>query len=175
VLDYKHMKMRLPLVLVGLAIGFALPTFAQQTNTPDPKLRQVVEAQGAKFSETMNKGDAVARAALYTEDAVVVDAEKGPIYGRKAIEKHFADLFQKVHFSNHISTADPDSPHSIGTDGNAMWSTGRWSTTIQGENFGPIELKGFWSSIMVREGDSWKDRMQIGNITPAPAAPAETK
>jgi hypothetical protein len=28
--------------LVGLAIGFALPTFAQQTNTPDPKLREAL-------------------------------------------------------------------------------------------------------------------------------------
>ncbi|HEY5814493.1 MAG TPA: ketosteroid isomerase family protein [Terrimicrobiaceae bacterium] len=96
---------RLLFTLVGLA-SFALPTFAQQTNTPDPKLRQVAEAQGAKFSETMNNNDAAARAALYTEDAVVVDAEKGPINGRKAIE-HFAELFQKVRFSNHIGTADP--------------------------------------------------------------------
>jgi hypothetical protein len=33
--------MRIPVVLaLGLAIGFALPTFAQQTNTPDPQLRE---------------------------------------------------------------------------------------------------------------------------------------
>jgi hypothetical protein len=30
------MKIRLLLALAGLAIGFALPAFAQQTNTPDP-------------------------------------------------------------------------------------------------------------------------------------------
>jgi hypothetical protein len=35
------MKIRL-LALVGLAISFALPTFAQQTNTPDPKLRDQI-------------------------------------------------------------------------------------------------------------------------------------
>ena len=169
------MKMDLRLVLVGLVISCALPTFAQQTNTPDPKLRQVAEAQGAKFSETMNNSDAAARAALYTADAVVVDAGKGPIHGREAIEKHFADLFQKVHFSNHRSTIDQDCPHTLGTAGNEMWSTGSWSATIRGENFGPMEIKGFWASIMVREGDTWKDRMQIANITPAPAAPAETK
>jgi hypothetical protein len=34
------MKIRLLLALVGLAISFALSTFAQQTNTPDPQLRQ---------------------------------------------------------------------------------------------------------------------------------------
>ena len=29
------MKIRLVVALVGLAMSFALPTFAQQTNTPD--------------------------------------------------------------------------------------------------------------------------------------------
>jgi hypothetical protein len=36
------MKIRSLLVIVGLAIAFALPTFAQQTNTPDPQLRQQI-------------------------------------------------------------------------------------------------------------------------------------
>jgi hypothetical protein len=43
------MKVRLLFALTGLAISFALPTFARQTNTPDPQLRQVVDAQGAKY------------------------------------------------------------------------------------------------------------------------------
>jgi hypothetical protein len=34
------MKTRLLGALVGLALGFALQTSAQQTNTPDPQLRQ---------------------------------------------------------------------------------------------------------------------------------------
>jgi hypothetical protein len=34
------MKIRLAISLLGLAISFALPTYAQQTNTPDPKLRE---------------------------------------------------------------------------------------------------------------------------------------
>jgi hypothetical protein len=34
------MKIRCLLALVGLTISFALPAFAQQTNTPDPQLRQ---------------------------------------------------------------------------------------------------------------------------------------
>ena len=38
------MKTLLLLVLAGSAIGFGLPTFAQQTNTPDPQLRQMLDA-----------------------------------------------------------------------------------------------------------------------------------
>jgi len=168
------MKTRLLCSLVGLAISLALPTFAQQTNTPIPQLREELLALTRKFDVAYNNGDAAALAALYTEDAIEV-TDQGPIYGRKALEKHFADVFQKVHFSNHLLTLDQDSPHIIGTTGNEVWETGAWSQTIQGQNFGPIQLKGYHSSIAVREGGIWKKRLVTWNITPAPAAPAQTK
>jgi ketosteroid isomerase-like protein len=146
----------------------------ERTKTPDPQLRQQLDAKIQKYNEAFDKNDAGAVAAFFTEDAVLV-TDKGPIYGREAIEKHFADLFQNVHFSNHIDKADQYSPHIIGTAGNEMWSNGEWSLTLQEKTGDPIPLKGYWSEIYVREGDAWKVRMQIWNITPAPAAPAETK
>src|SRR5262245_881483 len=105
------MKTRLLGALVGLAISFAVPTFAQAKETPDPKLREALVAYDKKYDEAFNNNDAAAVAALYTDDAVQV-APEGLIYGRKAIEKHYADLFQKVHFSNHLITPDQYSPHS---------------------------------------------------------------
>jgi len=36
------MKVRLLLILAGFAIGFAFPAFAQQTNVPDPQLRETL-------------------------------------------------------------------------------------------------------------------------------------
>ncbi len=153
--------------LVGLAIGLALPTFAQQTNTPDPQLRQRLIDLIKKHGDAINKNDAAAVAALFTEDAVIVEQE-GPTFGRKAIEKLWADRFQKVHFSDLADTLDEDSPHIIGTDGKELWATGGWSATIKGENFGPIQIKGFWS--VIREGDDWKIRMLTSNVTPPPAA-----
>jgi len=38
------MKIRLVVSLVGLAISFALPNFAQQTNKPDPQLAAQTQA-----------------------------------------------------------------------------------------------------------------------------------
>jgi len=76
------MKTRLLCSLVGLAISLALPTFAQQTNTPDPQLREELLALTRKFDVAYNNGDAAALAALYTEDAIEV-TDQGPIYGRK--------------------------------------------------------------------------------------------
>ena len=100
-------------------------------------------------------------------DAVLV-TDDGPIYGRDVIEKMYTDLFKQVHFSNHIGKPDQYAPHIIGTAGNEMWWNGEWTTTIKGENFGPVETKGYWTSIVVREGSDWKDRMQIFNVTPTP-------
>jgi uncharacterized protein (TIGR02246 family) len=158
------------LPFVGLAISFALPTFAQQTSTPDPQLRQRLLALIQKYSDAENNNDATALAALYTEDAVEV-TDRGPGNGRQAIEKLHADDLQKVHVSNHLITVDQDSPHIIGTAGNELWATVGWSETIQVKNFGPILIKGYWS--VLRESEDWNIRMLTWNITPAP--PAETK
>jgi ketosteroid isomerase-like protein len=144
----------------------------QEKDIADPQLRQQLEAKIKKYYEAFNKNDAGVVAAFFTKDAVLV-TDRGPICGREAIEKHFADLFQNVHFSNHIAKADQNSPHIIGTAGNEMWSNGEWSLTLQEKTGDPIPLKGYWSEIYLREGDAWKVRMQIWNITPAP--PAETK
>jgi ketosteroid isomerase-like protein len=163
------MKTRLIAPLVVLAISFALPTFGQQTNTPDQKAWW--DSLGAKFTVAWNNNDAAALAALFTKDAVLV-TNTGPIYGRDALEKYYTDLFKQVHFSNHIAKPDQYSPHVIGAAGYEVWSNGEWSNTIQGKDWGPIDQKGYWGSIDVREDGVLKCRMQTWNITPAPPATA---
>jgi hypothetical protein len=60
--------------------------------------------------------------ANFTEDGILV-TPGGPISGREAIEKHYADDFkQGFHSSNNIATPDEDSPHIIGTAGNEGFS-----------------------------------------------------
>jgi uncharacterized protein (TIGR02246 family) len=137
------MKIRL-VALVGLAISFALPTFAQQTNTPDPQLRQKLVNVIAKHADAINKNDAAAAAACFTQDAVYV-TDRGPVNGREAIEQWYADLFKKVQFTYYVITIDQDSPHV--TVGNEIWAAGGWSSTIKGENFGPRQITGYWSAI----------------------------
>ena len=51
------MKMTFLITLVGLAIGFAVPAFAQQKDTVDPELRQQIEAILMKFDDAFNKND----------------------------------------------------------------------------------------------------------------------
>ena len=97
--------------VVGLAIGFASPTFAQEKNAVDPQLRRQLDAFLKKHDEAWNNNDASALAALFTDDGIEV-TDTGPIYGREALEKNWVDLFKHIHMSNHISTVDQYSPHN---------------------------------------------------------------
>ena len=163
------MKTRIVVALVGLVISFALPISAQQPNAPDPQLRQKLLEMAKNFEEAFNNNDASALAALFTEDAVLV-TDAGPVYGREAIKKYYTDLFQNVHFSNNVTTYDPNSPHPIGTDGKEMWENGAWSMTWQVKGSDPVHGKGYHASVAVLEGGALKKRMLVTNVTPAPVA-----
>jgi ketosteroid isomerase-like protein len=133
-------------------------------NSPNRQLREELQANSKKFSELFDQNDAAAMAGLYTEDAVMV-TDRGLLYGREAIKKHYADIFKQGDFSKHINVADQYSPHLIGTAGNEVWETGGWSLTVQ-ESGGDVTalLKGYWAAIKVRDGENWKTRMEAWNL-----------
>jgi hypothetical protein len=62
------MKIRLLLALVGLAVSFALPAFAQEKeSTPSDKDRQVSAAILEQSAEAYNNNDAAALVAIFTD------------------------------------------------------------------------------------------------------------
>jgi ketosteroid isomerase-like protein len=128
----------------------------EQTNMFDPQLRQQFGAKSKRFDKACSNNGAAAIAAFFTEDAVLV-RETGSVCGRKAIEKSFADLFQKWRVSHHIRKCDQYSPHIIRTAGNEMWATGVWGATVQGQSGGPIQHEGYWT--VIRGVDDWKIQM----------------
>ena len=167
------MKTRLLFALVGLGISFALPTFAQQKETVDPQIIEKLNALFKKVDEAFNNNDAAAYAALRTEDTIFV-TEAGPLYGRQALEKQFAEWFKGTHFSNHILKGDPNSFRVVGT-ADKIASNGEWSETLEPPNGKPFQLKGYYLAICTREGDAWKIWISAANKTPPPPAPAQTK
>ena len=82
------MKIRLLGTLVGLAISFALPTYARQKEVADPQTTQKLLALGKAAEEAHNNHDAAAVAAQFTRDAVFATPE-GTIIVRQAIQKWF--------------------------------------------------------------------------------------
>jgi ketosteroid isomerase-like protein len=146
------MKIRLRVALVGSAIGFLLPTFAQQKDTVDPQTAEQIRALVLKFDQTYNNGDPVAVAAFYTEDGVF-ETPVGTYQGWQTVEERYAKYeFGIWRDNNLIDTVD----QVIAVD-NGVRAIGRFSV-IEHEAGNTITFQGHFSWIMVREGDTWKIR-----------------
>jgi uncharacterized protein (TIGR02246 family) len=91
-----------------------VPAFAQQKDTTADaqKIRAIITS----YDEAVNKNDATAMAALYTENAVLL-TPRGPIIGRKAIEKWYADAFKGWRPKDHVGKGTQDIPLMFGTAG----------------------------------------------------------
>jgi ketosteroid isomerase-like protein len=143
------MKIRLVVALVGFAIGFVLPTFAQDQNAVDPEVRQQIEDTIRKRLDALSKLDAAAVAALYTQDAVLVNAAgAGDVLtsGQEAIKKTFDVI---------LAAGSPVSDPRI----LQMYQVGSEVCTI-GEFTFERHQKLHTVTIYVREADEWKIRMQ---------------
>jgi ketosteroid isomerase-like protein len=146
------MKMRL-VALAGLAISFALPSFAQQQNTVDPEVRQQIEAAVKKHEEAYNKYDAAAYAALYTPDAIEVlswQSEGGATVGQQAIEKMAAAEFASFPAKQSFTLVQV---YAIGSEICAI------SEFIHYH----LGVKGHLVTIYVRDADDWKIRLSYLN------------
>ena len=159
------MKKRLVVPLVGLAISFALPTYAQQKDMADPQTTQKLLAGIGAALEAHNNYDAAALAAGYARNAVFLTPDR-PIIGRQAIQKWFTDFFQSSHPKNSMLKVDGNAFHLIGTAGNELWATGEYSETAQGKTGEPIPVKSYNFWIYVREGEDWKCRVDAWGLTP---------
>jgi ketosteroid isomerase-like protein len=128
--------------------------------TSDSQLRQeLLETIYKPYENSFNQNNATAVAALYTEDALLWPPERGPVYGREAIEKYYADLFREYDASDCVIRPDRDSPQIIGTDGK-LGSSGNWSATLKPKTGGDSkQLKSKWKSIYALEDLVWKIEM----------------
>jgi uncharacterized protein (TIGR02246 family) len=149
---------RLTMIVPAIAIGLAIQVLAQQTNAAQDA-RQAAESFVDAFNSAVQKKDAAALAALYTEDAFIVTPE-GTISGRAAIEKSSAENFKVLTESAKLER--------VVVIGNGMRvRSGSWAGTLQVPN-GPIQLKGYWATTDVLDGGTWKIRMETYNVTPPP-------
>jgi uncharacterized protein (TIGR02246 family) len=152
------MKIRLVVALVGLAISSALPTFAQQKDTADPKTAEQIRALEMKYDEAFNRSESGALAALYTDDAVRVTPH-GTLSGRQAIAKDYAErVFQRYQCHNYIRKGD-----WIIAVGNDVRANGKWSCAFHDTDDRDKHIDGHYSWVLVREGDTWKIRRDTGD------------
>jgi len=159
----KTMKTLLLLALVWLAIGFMVPTFAQEQNTVFPQVRQQIEALFMQFQEAYNKRDAAAIGAQWTQDAIEIRswaaADRGGLAsGRQAIEKRFEADFAT-------------NPGKMVNKLVQLYPIGNAICEIADTDVG--EWKGQTVKIYVRVGDTWKIRMTYVDDYTTPLRPLE--
>jgi hypothetical protein len=89
----------------------------------------------------------------------------GPVAGRAAIEKYYAESFKVVA----LASAKLDQVVMAGDA--ARLRTGTWAGVVQSPN-GPIPVKGYWTTTDVLDGNTWKIRLEAGfPMTPSPSEP----
>jgi ketosteroid isomerase-like protein len=142
------MKTRSLLVLVGLALCFALPVLAQENDRVGPETRQQIEVVLKMREEAINKNDAATVAALYTQDATSIrswESEGGLASGRQAIEGRYATelALSPGEFVDKLARVCP-----AGSEMCAI-SEGSWGL-----------WKGYYVRIYVWDADSWKIRVE---------------
>jgi uncharacterized protein (TIGR02246 family) len=159
------MKVRFLLTLVGLTSGVASQGIAQWKDTADPQAAQQLvsfydSALRMKYDKAFNEKNAAALASLFTEDALLV-APEGLFSGRGAIEKRYADVFQRSHLTDFFGMRN-----QLNAIGNELCAVGEWWSLLQTER-GPVQVGGYWLEIYARERDAWKIRVSIFNVTPS--------
>jgi uncharacterized protein (TIGR02246 family) len=149
--------LRSVMITLVLMMGLAFQASAQQMSDQDARLA------GEGILKAFNKAslghDATALAELYTEDAVMFGTS-GPLSGRAAIEKALAERYKRFPEPSRLELVT-----AIGND--VMLRGGSWSGTYQGEN-GPVHLRGYWTTTDVRDGTTWKIRMETWNTGSPP-------
>jgi uncharacterized protein (TIGR02246 family) len=147
------MKTHLVLGLIGLVISLALPTFAQQKDTVDPKIVEQIRVLTTKYEQAYNNHDPAAVAALYTEDGAFVTTHNGVKHGREAIAKHCEKIeFQLWHAYNLVKTID-----RVIAVGDEIRVFGRWNCAFKDDAY-TRNVEGHYLWICVRQGDAWEIR-----------------
>jgi uncharacterized protein (TIGR02246 family) len=107
----------------------------------------------AKYDDAINRKDAAAVAALYTQDRVWTTHD-GTFRDRQAIEKgHGQFVFKSWQISNYITTVG-----RVIAGGNEVRSTGTWSCVHKSWSGPPGNADGYYSWVLARERDTWKIR-----------------
>ena len=150
------MKIRSLLALVGQAVSLALPAFAQEQETVDPKIAEQVRALAAKYDEACNRSDAAAVAAFITEDAIWTTPH-GKISGRQAIEKDYAERSFGHYHVNDVSTKC----EKVNKFGDDIEASGTCSCAFQDGHGHTGHVRGHFKWIIVREVDNLQIRADI--------------
>ena len=133
------------------------------------EVRAAIAAIDKKFMEDVNRGNATAGAAAYTDDAILMPPNHSPVEGKQAIEKYLAEIGSQLQASNfQLSILEVD----VQGDTTIVRGTYSSSFTVPGTD-APMEDRGKTLNVWKRQADgSWKLHRDIwNNNMPIPGSP----
>ena len=133
------------------------------------EVRASIAAIDKKFMEDVNRGNAAAGAAAYTDDAILMPPNHSPVEGKQAIEKYLAEIGPQLQASNfQLSILEVD----VQGDTTIVRGTYSSSFTVPGTD-APMEDRGKTLNVWKRQADgSWKLHRDIWNSNmPIPVSP----
>ena len=133
------------------------------------EIRAAIAAIDKKFMQDVNRGNAAAGAAAYTDDAILMPPNHSPVEGKQAIEKYLAEISSQLQSSNfQLSILEVD----VQGDTTIVRGTYSSSFTVPGTD-APMEDRGKTLNVWKRQADgSWKLHRDIWNSNmPIPGSP----
>ncbi len=121
------------------------------------KARQAIEAGGKQFADAINRGDAAAAAASYTEEARVLPPNGPMIVGREAIQNFWQDVIDAGISDLQFTTLE------VGVARDLAYEIGEYALTIQPEEGEAIMDQGKYVVVWKRENGEWKLDVDIWN------------
>jgi uncharacterized protein (TIGR02246 family) len=136
-----------------LCVGFATPAIAQ-----DAAVEEDVKAAYAAWDEALNKGDAKAVAAFYTDDATFLPATHDVIEGPAGVEQFFSGLISNGMKGHKLELIEADG------EGDLIFAAAKWSATGKDANGADTPWGGAATHVFEKQDDgSLKLRLHTFN------------
>lgn len=144
-------------IVFGLIVALGITTVNVQTVMAE-NVRQAIEAGDATWMEAFNRGDAVAVAALYTDNATLMPPNSAMIQGRQGIQDFWQAGIEGGLKDATLTTVE------VQASGNTAYEIGKFSLTAQPKGQDPVMVSGKYVVVWQRQSDgSWKLHVDIWN------------
>lgn len=152
--------LRRALISSVMVVGLATAAPAQTISAvAEQEARQVSDELVKKFETFYNEGNPAGIAALFTADASYATPAGVLLSGRQALESAFSNRIKTGWTKETIKIREA---HAFG---DTIWGLGEY-TLIGSRLIAGQRLTGYFAQVLVRDGDTWRIRMLIANLTP---------
>jgi uncharacterized protein (TIGR02246 family) len=150
-----------------LAGGCAHPSVAPMSGSGGEEAGAIAEiaAANTEYARALERGDAPAMAALFTDDGEIIPAtQRGAVSGRAAIEAYHAQRLAGRRYADvSITTSE------LGVSGDLAWEWGTTRLTVRQGEGAPVTLTGRYLAVWRRGADRrWRIRAELPVPDPVP-------